>query len=77
MEPEKIKKIFVDSDAFVALAKADDTNHLKAQEILNQPKNVSFVDCANIALIKHDRLDAIFSFDRIYKKNGLTMAWDL
>lgn len=143
MEPKKIKKIFVDSDAFVALAKADDANHLKAQEILNQlidkqvafltsnyvfaetvtvisqrvghkaaivfiqqiktaeplfsihyvdqeiedlaidlfkvqhSKNVSFVDCANIALIKHDRLDAIFSFDRIYKKNGLVMAGDL
>lgn len=37
-------------------------------------KNVSFVDCTNMALIKHDNLDAIFSFDEIYKRNGFKLA---
>lgn len=40
-------------------------------------KNVSFVDCTNMALIKHDNLDAIFSFDEIYKKNGFRLASSL
>lgn len=40
-------------------------------------KNVSFVDCTNMALIKHDNLDAIFSFDEIYRKNGIRMAIEL
>lgn len=37
-------------------------------------KNVSFVDCTNMALIRHDHLDAIFSFDEIYRKNGFKTA---
>jgi predicted nucleic acid-binding protein len=40
-------------------------------------KNVSFVDCTNMALIKHYRLNAIFSFDSIYERNGFTLAEDL
>jgi len=139
----KQKTIFVDSDAFVALAKEDDTNHTKAQQILTKlsrkpvlyttsnyvfsetitvisqrvgrnqalsfiqelkspvslfsmqwidealesiaiqhfknqtSKNVSFVDCTNMALMKRHRLDAIFSFDSIYKRNGFLVAEDL
>lgn len=47
-----------------------------AIEIFKQQtsKNVSFVDCTNMALIKHDNLDVIFSFDEIYKKNGFKLA---
>lgn len=129
------KTVFIDADAFVALAKEDDTNHVKAakllQKLINEPvtfltsnyvfletvtvislrvgheqalkfikqikspgseflvewidstieeqaievfekqtsKNVSFVDCTNIALIRLRGIDAIFSFDEIYKKN--------
>lgn len=40
-------------------------------------KNVSFVDCTNMALIKHDNLTAIFSFDEIYKKNGYKLVNEL
>ena len=130
-------KIFVDADAFVALASKNDSNHAKAVafinsqsqkqvvfstsnfvvsevitvlslrvsksaaikfiEVLRDPKssytvlksddftdslaidifkaqtskNVSYVDCSNMALIKTHKLDAIFSFDKIYRKNGL------
>ena len=137
------RTILVDSDAFVALAKEDDSNHNQARKILTYlskkpvlfttsnyvfsetvtvlsqrvgrkyassfiqelkspetlfsmqwideeleslaiqifqdqtSKNVSFVDCTNMALMKHLRLTAIFSFDSIYKKNGLTPAGDL
>ncbi|KKP79893.1 MAG: hypothetical protein UR81_C0038G0009 [Candidatus Levybacteria bacterium GW2011_GWB1_35_5] len=133
----KNKLILVDSDAFVALAKEDDTNHRKAVEQLESlidkqvnfitsnyvfsetvtvlsirisheaaidfikrlkstqnpfsikrvdeeleekaievfksqtSKNTSFVDCTNIALSRELKVDAIFSFDEVYKKNGL------
>ena len=40
-------------------------------------KNVSFVDCTNIAFMLHRRIDAIFSFDAIYKKNGIKTVKDL
>lgn len=38
--------------------------------IEQQRKNVSFVDCANMALMKKLGLTSIFSFDKIYPKNG-------
>ena len=135
--------IFVDSDAFVALTKQDDSNHGKAKQIFERlqdapvtfvtsnyvfsevstvlgqrvshasaiafiqnmtsgdsifqigrvdekiegeaaqifigqtSKNVSFVDCTNIALIKGRGFDGIFSFDHGYKKNGVQMIEDL
>lgn len=40
-------------------------------------KNVSFVDCTNMAFMKRDEMDAIFSFDQVYKKNGLLLASEL
>lgn len=36
-------------------------------------KNVSLIDCTNIAIMREHSFDAIFSFDEIYRKNGLTM----
>lgn len=129
--------IFVDSDAFVAFIKQDDSNHKKAKRlfeslqaksltfvtsnyvisevitVLSQrvdhktaivfidsmksgdsdfliewinetveekaiqlfreqtSKNISFVDCTNMALIKEKHMDAIFSFDHAYKKNSI------
>ncbi len=33
-------------------------------------KNVSFVDCTNMALMDIEGFDALFSFDAIYTKNG-------
>jgi len=135
--------VFVDSDAFVALAKTDDSNHaravktfekLKTQDVKfltsnyvfaetitvisqqvgreqalsfiravknveapfpyrwvdsdieglaleifsNQTsKNVSFVDCTNIAIIRKDTLNTIFSFDAVYRKNGVRYVEEL
>ena len=34
-------------------------------------KNVSFVDCVNMAMVYNHHIDAIFSFDAVYKKNAL------
>lgn len=133
----KALTIFVDSDAFVALAKKDDSNHERAKQIFlklqDKPvtfvtsnyvfsevvtilsqrvdhktaveyigsmksedcmfiieridpeteeaaieifieqtsKNVSFVDCTNIAFIREKHVDGIFSFDDDYKKNRI------
>ena len=135
--------IFVDSDAFVALTKEDDSNHKKAKDIflelqdkpvtfvtsnyvfsevatvLSQKvdhktavayinnmksqdcvfiveritekteeaatqifikqtsKNVSFVDCTNIALIGEKHMDGIFSFDDDYKRNRIQLIENL
>ncbi|OGY25492.1 MAG: hypothetical protein A2Z11_03635 [Candidatus Woykebacteria bacterium RBG_16_43_9] len=33
-------------------------------------KNVSFTDCVNMAVMKEEDIKEIFSFDKIYKKNG-------
>lgn len=134
-----LHSIYVDSDAFVALVKTDDSNHGRAkkifQEVEHKPvvfytsnlvfaecvtvmsqriskgialqfiesftskesifttirvteqieesaigifrrqtsKNVSFVDCTNMAIMEMEHLDSIFSFDNIYRKNGFSI----
>ena len=136
-------KIFVDTDAFVALIIETDSNHKKAVALLNNlcitpvvfftsnyvfsesitiirmegshaaslqfietmqsfenpfqikradaateelaihlfkkqtAKNTNYVDCINMALIKQQHADAVFSFDDVYKKNGLQLAENL
>ena len=136
------RKIFVDADAFVALAREDDANHERAvsslRYLIKQPtvfitskyvfaesvtvismhmghaaavrfieamqsdesiyllqrttdvideaaiqifkeqtsKNTSFVDCTNMAFLKQFHMDAIFSFDGVYKKNGFVLVED-
>ena len=37
-------------------------------------KNTSYVDCTNMVFMKRLDLDAIFSFDEVYRKNGLTLV---
>ena len=139
----KDKTVLIDSDAFIAFIKENDSNHNKAKKIFKQlerkninfitsnyvfaetvtvisqrighktalefienvrssksliatrwvdehleemainifksqiSKNVSFVDCANMALMNYYNLSAIFSFDAIYKKQGFKIASDL
>lgn len=139
----RIRTIFVDADAFIALTKQDDSNHKRAKQIFEKlqdtlvafvtsnlvfieavtvlsqrinhevavtfinnmksedsafqierinedmeekavqifieqkSKNVSFVDCANIAIVKYKDMDGIFSFDSIYRKNGFKIAEDI
>lgn len=36
-------------------------------------KNVSFVDCTNMAIMKLYGIDVIFSFDDVYRKNGFSV----
>lgn len=36
-------------------------------------KNVSFTDCANIVIMRREKIKEIFSFDKIYKKNGFSL----
>ena len=40
---------------------------------LNQ-KGTSYFDCVNLALLQNYGFDAIFSFDKIYGKNGFRLA---
>jgi predicted nucleic acid-binding protein len=37
-------------------------------------KNVSFVDCTNMAVVNTYELDYIFSFDEAYSKNGYSLV---
>ncbi len=37
-------------------------------------KNISYVDCHNVALIRRYKLDGIFSFDEHYRKNGVVLV---
>lgn len=130
----KPRKILIDSDALVAIAKEDDSNHKKALKIAQNLKNdtlyitpftipeaatvishkvshaeakrflieararnlnemllnfeavkltdeiflsqktkgTSWVDCFNAAVVKSLDLDGIFSFDKFYKRLGIT-----
>lgn len=134
------QKVFVDSDAYVALSKEDDNKHKKAVIIFNKllnnktyfftsnyvfsevvtvlslrlnhsaamnfiktiksspdfydikwvnedieekaieifsrqtSKNVSFVDCCNMAVMNIYSTPIIFSFDNIYRKNGYKLT---
>ena len=136
------RKVFIDADAFVALAREDDANHKRAvsslQHLIKQSvmfitsnyvfaesvtvismrlglaaavrfidamrsdesdyllqratdtidetavqifkaqtsKNTSFVDCTNMAFLRQFAMDAIFSFDGVYKKNGFVLVED-
>lgn len=139
----KLSPVFVDADAFVALAREDDTNHSHALRILQflsrqsvglitsnyvfaeavtvisqrvghqaalsfieevrspestifidwiyqeiesramqifakqTSKNVSFVDCTNMAILERGEIDHIFSFDAAYRKNGYHLVQEL
>lgn len=56
----------------------EDTEEKAVQIFIEQKsKNVSFIDCANMAIVRHKDMDGIFSFDSIYKKNGFKIADDL
>lgn len=56
----------------------EDTEEKAIQIFIEQKsKNVSFIDCANIAVVRHKDMDGIFSFDSIYRKNGIKVADDL
>jgi predicted nucleic acid-binding protein len=40
-------------------------------------KNISFVDCLNIAVLKNNYANCIFSFDKVYKKNGCKLLEEI
>ena len=57
---------------------SEDTEEKAIQIFIEQKsKNVSFVDWANIAIVRYKDMDGIFSFDSIYKKNGFKIAEDI
>jgi predicted nucleic acid-binding protein len=40
-------------------------------------KNVSFVDCTNMAFMRINGVEHIFSFDKVYRQNGFSTVEDL
>ena|SRR5438093_450825 len=61
------------------IERADDDIEDEAIRIFKQQtsKNISYVDCTNMAFMAHLQADAIFSFDGGYRKNRLTLVSDL
>jgi len=61
------------------IERADDVIEGEAARIFKQQtsKNTSYVDCTNMAFVKHRQAEAIFSFDHGYRTNGLTLLGDL
>jgi len=51
----------------------------KAIEIFKRQtsKNISFVDCTNMAFLDGGQFQSIFSFDWAYKQNGYKLAEDM
>jgi predicted nucleic acid-binding protein len=49
---------------------------ISAQQIFKKQssKNVSLFDCIHMATVQEYALDAIFSFDSVYKKNGFNVV---
>ena len=63
------------------IRRADEAIDEAAIRIFRQQtsKNTSFVDCTNMVYLQQSnwlRLDAIFSFDEVYKKNGYLLVED-
>src|SRR5258708_4200871 len=68
-------------DSPFQIKRADEAVDEAALQIFKQQtsKNTSFVDCTNMAYLQQVqwlRLDAIFSFDAVYKKNGFLSVAD-
>ena len=135
--PTKTKKVFIDTNIFVALRDENDSTHNRAKLVLNRlmkakvifftssdviaesltvisrklgkkhaieflkeikfmakeifvdenihlitrnffkevnSKNISFVDCSNIVVMKHNKISTLFSFDEHFKKLGINLA---
>ncbi|PIU03432.1 hypothetical protein COT44_03240 [Candidatus Shapirobacteria bacterium CG08_land_8_20_14_0_20_39_18] len=59
---------------FPVIKVTEEIENLAYQIFKNQSsKNVSLVDCLNMAILKKYRTETIFSFDKIYQKNGFKL----
>ncbi|MCA9407519.1 MAG: hypothetical protein KC733_02425, partial [Candidatus Omnitrophica bacterium] len=46
-EKNKAKVVFIDSDAFIAIVKKDDTNHNKAKNLFYSLKDKNIIFCSS------------------------------
>lgn len=58
------------------IIKVDNKLETRAYQIFKKQasKNVSIVDCSNMAILEKYNWDTIFSFDKIYQKNDFKLA---
>lgn len=66
MEIESIaKEIFVDENL-----------HIISRNFFNKvkSKNISFVDCSSVIVMKHNKINTVFSFDEDFRKLGVSLA---
>lgn len=68
-----LQKLIKDQFPFIRVDK--ELENLAYQIFKKQTsKNVSVVDCANMAILEKYGWDTIFSFDGVYEKNGFKLA---
>ena len=60
------------------IERADEALEEEAMDLfkVQTSKNTSFVDCTNMAFMNHLPIDAIFSFDHVYKTNRYYLLED-
>ena len=53
----------------------DETIHQKARSLFNKtrPKNISFIDCSSVVIMRENRIRLIFSFDEDFKSLGIRL----
>jgi len=54
----------------------DEKLHVIARSFFKEvtSKNISFVDCSNVVVMKHHKINTIFSFDEDFRKMGAKLA---
>ena len=64
LQKSDIREIFV-----------DETIHQKARSLFNKtrPKNISFIDCSSVVIMRENRIRFIFSFDEDFKSLGIRL----
>lgn len=56
----------------IGIVEVDSSLRVEALDIFSKQtsKNLRFTDCINVAIMKREGIDTIFSFDKHYKKSG-------
>lgn len=67
---------FVDSQITVVEVNQETMKHALQFFSSTTSKKNTFYDCIVAEIARKYKADAIFSFDRFYKKNGFTLAYD-
>lgn len=76
-EGRKVALSYIDDFSTSGIALMEVDTRLREKGIIvfkkQTSKNVSFTDCVSMVIMQEENIKEIFSFDRIYQKNGFTL----